>query len=553
MGMNPLRFGFPGAGIQSPSTDPLPLSERVPAKILARQAEAAPARSFVHVGGRWVSYGEANVRANKAANALAALGAKKGARVALILRNRLEFLDLWFGLARLGAIQVPLNPEYRAPQIEHVLKRAPVDFVVSEAEFLSELAVALGALDKRPTLLTFGTDVRSAVGALDYGSHFDAASESLPEVATAVHGADIAAVMNTSGTTGPSKGVLLPHAAQYVLGRNIGADMCLGPDDVYYNCFPLFHNTSQAMITVPVLLHGARMVLVDKFSASRFWPQVKQHGCTAFYYIGETAHLLLKSTTREDAVGSALRVGWGIGAAPRDFQEFQDRYGVVMRTGYGSTEANVPCYLPHATRKIESAGRPIPGFEVRIGDAHCQSLSPGVQGEILVRPDEPASMMLGYDGDPAATAAAWQQLWFHTGDAAVMDEEGFLFFKGRVKDAIRVRGENISAFEVEQAIIEMPGVAEVAAIAVPSDIGGDDLKIVVVPKHGAHLSMDALIAHAKERLPRYSIPRYVELVAQLPKTPTNKVQKHLLRATPFTSGTWDRLQAPHGASNAKVS
>lgn len=538
--MDPIRLGFPPGGIADPSLDPLPLRDRVPAKILALQAANAPERPFVYCGDRWVSYGDANARANKAANALAGVGVKKGARVALILRNRLEFLDLWFGLARLGAIHVPLNPEYRAPQIEHVLKRAPVDLVVAEEAFLGELEGALGALEKAPKLLGMGACKGRFVSG-DYLGMFDAASEQEPDDAASVSGADIAAVMNTSGTTGPSKGVLLPHAAQYVLGRNLAADMDLGPEDVYYNFYPLFHNTSQAMVTVPVLLAGARMVLIERFSASRFWPDVKQHGCTAFYYIGEIAHILLKSTTREDAAGSRLRVAWGIGATPNDFLEFRQRFGVAMRTGYGSTEANVPSFLPRDSAKIESAGRAIPGFQIRIADEWGQTVAPGVQGEILVRPDEPYSMMVGYDGDPTATVSAWQQLWFHTGDAAAMDEEGFIYFKGRVKDAIRVRGENISAFEVEQALGELPGVAEVAAIAVPSEIGGDDLKVILVRKEGMRLEHEDVIEHARRKLPRYSIPRYVEFVQELPKTPTNKVQKHLLRSKPFTESTWDRV------------
>lgn len=541
--MSQLRFGFPAAGLHGPQMDPLPLAERVPAKILARHAVATPSRPFVHADGRWVSYGEASIRANMAANALAALGVGKGSRVAFIMRNRLEFLDLWFGLARIGAIQVPLNPEYRAPQIRHVLKRAPIDLVICEGEFVEELSRALDGIEAAPQVMTLG----GHAGTPDYIAHFEKADQGLPASADDVHGADIAAVMNTSGTTGASKGVLLPHAAQYVLGRNLGANMGLTPDDVYYNCFPLFHNTSQAMIAVPVLLEGARMVLVDKFSASRFWPDVKQHRCTAFYYIGETARILLKATTREDAAGSALRVGWGIGATAPDIREFRARYGVVLRTGYGSTEANVPCYLPPDSDKFDSAGTVAPGFQLRIADPYCQALPPGEQGEILVRSDEPASMMLGYDGDPAATAAVSQQFWFHTGDAAVMDADGFVFFKGRVKDAIRVRGENISAFEVEQAVMDLPDVAEVAAIAVPCDIGGDDLKVIVALKEGARLDVEALIAHMQARLPRYSIPRYVEFVAALPKTPTNKVQKHILRAAPFTSATWDRLGAPAGA------
>jgi crotonobetaine/carnitine-CoA ligase len=539
--VTPLRFGFAGAGISNPAADTLPLTERVPAKILALQAKAAPESPFVHVGGGWVSYGEADVRASRAANALAGIGAKKGMRVALIMRNRLEFLDLWFGLSRIGAIQVPLNPEYRMPQFEHVFKRAPVDFVIAESEFLDELRPALRSGTMRPRLLTLGPDA-SGEGQ-DYLALFASASSHMPESAAAVCGSDVAAVMNTSGTTGPSKGVLLPHAAQYVLGRNISADMSLGPDDVFYNFFPLFHNTSQAMIVVAVLLHGARMVLVEKFSASRFWYESREHGCTAFYYIGEIIHILLKSTSREEAIGSKIRVGWGIGAAASDMWEFRQRFGIVLRGGYGSTEANVPCYLPHDTVRASGAGQPIPGFQVRIGDEYCRPVPTGEQGEILVRPEEPYSMMLGYDGDAAATVSAWQQLWFHTGDAASMDEDGHIVFKGRVKDAIRVRGENISAFDVEQAIGKLFGVAEVAAIAVPSDIGGDDLKIVVVLEPGIDIRAEDLIEHAQSCLPRYSIPRYIEFVDALPKTSTNKTQKHVLRATPFTATTWDRMSS----------
>lgn len=515
------------------------MHDRVAAKILARQAATAPDRRFVYFAGQWVTYGEADRRANRAANALAAAGVKKGARVALLLRNRLEYLDLWFGLSRLGAIQVPINPEYLAPQMVHMFRRAPIEVVVVEQGLIAELDRAMHGIEPRPSLMLVDA-TRHPTGALDYAAAIGAAADTPPLRAEEVSGADAGAVMNTSGTTGPSKGVRLSHAQQYILGRMIGADADLGPNDVYYNFFPLFHNTAQAMITIPVLLVGARMVLTERFSASRFWPEVIEHGCTIFYYIGEIMRILLKTTTVEDARGARLRVGWGIGASPRDFVEFQQRFGVALRTGYGSTEANVPCYLPHDSPKVESAGRPVAGFEIRIANECGEPVPPGAQGEILVRSSEPCALMLGYDGDPAATVAAWRDLWLHSGDAGALDADGDLYFKGRVKDSIRVRGENISAFEVEQAIGEIDGVIEVAAIAVPSELGGDDLKIVVVAREDTQLTPDALIEHARVRLPRYSVPRYVEFVPALPKTPTNKVQKHVLRAQPFTASTWDR-------------
>ncbi|HSV83234.1 MAG TPA: AMP-binding protein [Ramlibacter sp.] len=539
--VSPLRFGFPAGGIGDPATDPLPLAERVPAKILARQAARAPSRPFVFFAGRWITYGEADERANRAANALAAAGVHKGARVGVVLRNRLEFLDLWFGLSRLGAIQVPLNPEYRALQLTHVFKRAPIDVVVVEHGLLTEVESAVAELGTAPRMIVLdGAALPESY--LRYEELLASAPNEPPAEAECVSGADVASVMNTSGTTGPSKGVLVSHAQQYILGRMIAADVELREDDVFYNFFPLFHNTAQAMITVPVLLLGARMVLTDRFSVSRFWPDIAEHRCTVLYYIGEIVRMLLNSTTQQDARDSTLRVGWGIGASPSDFTEFGRRYSVAMRTGYGSTEANVPCFLPHGAGP-DSVGKCVPGFQVRIANDAGEPVPVGAVGEILVRSDEPCAVMMGYDGDPVATVAAWQNLWFHTGDAGCVDAEGNVYFKGRVKDAIRVRGENISAFEVEQVIGELHGVAEVAAIAVPSELGGDALKIVVVPQAGADLTHEALILHAEQRLPRYSIPRYIEFVAALPKTPTNKVQKNVLRAAPFTASTWERPQA----------
>jgi crotonobetaine/carnitine-CoA ligase len=296
------------------------------------------------------------------------------------------------------------------------------------------------------------------------------------------------------------------------------------------------------MITLPVLLTGARMVLSERFSARQFWPDVRSHGCTVFYYIGEILRMLLKSTSAGEAAGTRLRAGWGIGAAPQDFVEFQRRHGVALRSGYGSTEANVGVYLPHDDPDPASVGRALPGYELRIGDADDAPLPPGQVGEILVRADEPCTIMQGYEGDPQATLAAWRDLWFHTGDAGYLDERGNLFFVGRLRDAIRVRGENVSAFEVEEVVGRMQGVLEVAAIAVPCELGGDDVKIVVVPAPGARLSPQSLVREVQAHLPKFAIPRYVEIVAALPKTETNKIRKNVLRETPFTPDTWDRLK-----------
>lgn len=537
----------PNSRSASPFLGITALREQVAAKILQSQAQRIGAREFVRFGTRVVSYAQMDAAADRVAAAFRGLGASKQTRVGILLANRIEYLDLWFGLSRIGAVQVPLNTAYRAPQILHVLRRAPIPIVVVEEALVGELVQIADQVPELETIVVLGS--RHALRAdaarqvIDYADLLTRAEASAPD-GFDVSGADTGAVMNTSGTTGPSKGVRLSHAQQYILGRNVAVDLGLSEDDVYYNFFPLFHNTAQAMITLPVLLTGGRMVLTERFSARQFWADVRLHGCTVFYYIGEILRVLLKSTTADDGKETKLRAGWGIGAPPQDVLEFQRRHGVVLRTGYGSTEANVGVYLPHEQPNLASVGRALDGYELRIGDADDAPLPPGEVGEILVRCQEPCAIMQGYDGDPQATLAAWRDLWFHTGDAGYLDADGNLYFTGRVRDAIRVRGENVSAFEVEEVITQVEGVLEVAAIAVPCELGGDDVKIVVVAAPGTDLDPRTLIAAAQARLPKFAVPRYVEIVAALPKTETNKVRKNVLRETPFTTGTWDRVK--HG-------
>jgi carnitine-CoA ligase len=497
---------------------------------------------FLVCGDERITYAQADQRADRVGAAFHALGVGRGERVAILLHNRPEYLDLWFGLSRIGAIQLPLNTAYKAQQLRHSLTRAPVAAIVVEDALLPELEAVIDEMPAIKTVIVLGKAIPRVKCKYLFLHNFLLSTTAAPPAVT-VSGSDAGAIMNTSGTTGPSKGVLLSHAQQYILGRNIVNDLGLRESDVYYNCFPLFHNTAQAMIALPVLLTGATMVLVERFSVSRFWPDVRAHGCTAFYYIGETLRMLLKTTTAADGAGTRLRIGWGIGATHGDFAEFQSRHGVVLRSGYGSTEGNVGVFLPHDSPDLASGGRALDGFEVRIADENSQTLPAGAIGEILVHSNEPCALMLGYDGDPVATAAAWSGPWFRTGDAGYMDAQGHLHFAGRIKDSIRVRGENVSAFEVEQAIAQVDGVLEVAAIAVPCELGGDDVKIVVVAGADAKIAAETLITYAQQHLPKFAVPRYVEFIATLPKTETNKVRKNVLRETPFTSTTWDRLKS----------
>jgi len=527
--------------------DKRPLAQRQLGKIVAEQASALGDRPFVWVDGVWTSYAEANRRANRVANWVAGLGIEKGARVGVLLNNRIEYLDLWFGLAKMGALELPISIEYRWPQLVQLLERAPIDLLVFEASFAAELAAAFAKTTvPRPRLAVVDASPGELEGfehAMDYRKAVGSAPELEPLTLDALTGADAGAILNTSGTTGVPKGVVVPYAQHYIFARNLVSYLGLASEDVSYNFFHFFHNSAQVLVTYPTLLSGGRMILTKKFSVSGFWPDVLKHGCTTFCFMAEMLRLLLRGTYAEDAKGSRLRVAWGYTASASDWVEFESRYGVSLRSGWGNTESNASTYVPLGSKKPGSAGRAIPGFELRIANELGEPLPAGATGEILVRSSEPYAVMLGYDANPEATVEAFRDLWLCTGDTGYLDDDGDLTFMGRVKDSLRVRGENISALEVEEAIERCKGVQEVAAIAVPSELGGDELKVVVVREKGSTLTPEALISHAEALLPRYSVPRYVEFVCELPKTlATGKVQKALLRGNPVSANTWDRVE-----------
>jgi crotonobetaine/carnitine-CoA ligase len=525
----------------------LPQSERTVANVVRLAAVAFADRPFVQYRDSVVSYEDAYQRSIRLAKGLTALGVGEGARVAILAGNCLEYLDLWFALAKLRAVQLPVNTAYKAQQILHTLNRAPVPVVVIDPEIAGEFAQIADQLSACRHVVWLGEPPMLTPGHATHHRYEDLLSAKAdcphardvrPGVADASP-SDVVAIMNTSGTTGPSKGVLLPHGQQYALGKIIADALKLSSDDVYYNFFPLFHNTAQAMIALPTMLVGARMVLTDKFSLSAFYPDVRRHGVTVFYFIGEILHLLVRSA--EDQILPTLRAAWGIGGAPADCAAFERKFGVRLGTGYGSTEANVPVIRPLGADPLsKSAGRVSDLFEVRVCEPGGAALPFNQVGEICVRAADPDILMRGYDADPAATVEALRDGWVRTGDAGRFDADGNFYFEARLKDVIRVRGENVSSFEVEQAVLQLPGVLEAAAIAVPADIGGDDIKIVIVTQSGAVLEPQVIIAHCERLLPKFAVPRYVAFKDGLPRTETNKIKKNVLREDGIGVDVWDR-------------
>lgn len=519
-------------------------------KVLAQQAAAFPEAPFVQFQEQEPhTFAAMDASANRLANALAALGVQHGERVLVMLPNSIEFLQAWFGLSRLGAVLVPVNTAYKGAFLEHVINNAAARFIFIDRDYVPVLQASEALLPQLRTAVlvdTAGTAAPLPRFARLQALAFDAllrAPATPVQVPVAYH--DIGAIMYTSGTTGPSKGVLMPHAHLYLFAHGKIRAIRLRREDIYYCCMPLFHANALLMQTYSCLIAGCKLVLARSFSASRWLDEVRRSQATVTNTLGVMTEFIYRQPPRPEDREHRLRVMVAVPIAPEWGTAFQERFGVKLLEGYGMTEVNMCLYMPYDEGlRANSCGKPLEEwFEVRIVDPETDvPLPPNTVGEIAVRPKAPWAFMAGYNAMPEKTVEAWRNLWFHTGDAGTYDTEGYFYFIDRIKDCIRRRGENISSYEVEQVLNAHPAVAESAAVAVKSSIAGgeDDVKACLVLRPGMTVEPVALLDYCQERMPYFAVPRYVEFVQELPRTPTEKLQKHKLREAGVTATTWDR-------------
>jgi len=515
--------------------------------LLRRQALERGEMPFVAYAGRELSYTAMDNLARRTAAGLSAAGVKHGDRVCLALPNGIDILSAWLGLACMGAIEVPINLEFKSHQVRYVVEDAGATLIIATSGFFRAHREELLKCGSLISLVLVDEPADGDCGHLRLMRFAELqAADAVEHDFFSVRGSDPMAILYTSGTTGMPKGVLLSHEHEVVLGENIGASLRLNADDCFYNFFPMHHNTAQGIITCSVLCAGARMLLVDRFSKSRFWPDVHEHKCSLFYAMGAILEILNKDPDGPAmAQGHTLRAGWGIAMGAEQVDKFTRLFGVQFVTGYGSTEASMPVISEMGPLQEGLAGKVVPGYEVAIVDQEDHLLSPGELGEIVVRPCRPNLIFLGYWGKPKETVQAWRNLWFHSGDAGFMDTQGQLFFVDRIKDVIRHRGNNVSSVEVEGALLEMPSIQEVAVVAAPSELGGfeQEVRAVLVLAAGHAWDPEGIIRHCAERLPYYAVPRFLDCVQELPKTSTAKIRKIELRTQGVKPGTWDRVAA----------
>jgi crotonobetaine/carnitine-CoA ligase len=499
-------------------------------------AERPDATAIVYVDGpRW-SWAELRARVHAHAAALQALGVSQDERVLSWLPNGPLAVLNFLALGELGAVSVAINTAYRGGVLAHALKNSGARLMIAHGALIERLAdVERGALgrivvvgDERPAL--------SGIALLDRDV-LEGDADALDPPARPIAPTDVLAVIYTSGTTGPAKGVLSSHRhlQAAALGfRNVG------PDDRSLNMLPMFHVGGPLSLHW-ALVHGGSVVFAESFRTSTFWPIVREHEVTTTGLLGAMAQFLLDQPPSPDDRDHGLR---SVIIAPFDEAalRFGARFGVDVYTEFNMTELAVPLWAGPNPTALGACGKPAPGCALKIVDDEGAERPDGEIGELVVGMDDPATIARGYLDDLEATAATWRPDGFHTGDLFRRDSEDNYFFVDRKKDSIRRRGENISSFEVESALLLHPGVREAAVVAAPGAGGEDEVLAVIVAEAGG-LDPAALLDFLRPRLAHFMIPRYVRQVDALPRTPTHKVEKHALRAEGVTSETWDREAA----------
>lgn len=488
-------------------------------------------------GDSW-SYAELRDRVISVAAGLQAQGVRAGDHVAVWLPNGREGLLAFYAINYLGAVFVPFNTAYRGNLLAHVLANSDARLLICHSGLLDRFSeVDTAAIE---TVIVVGDGAAPARFASAAFTSLTGVEADLLPLARPIEPWDNQAIIYTSGTTGPSKGVLSSYLHLYT---NAGPDSWpfITGDDRFLVNMPIFHIGGMGIPFV-MLARGGSIVLMENYSTERFWDVVRATDCTAMFLLGVMATFLMKAppsiNDRNHKIRAAFMVPLTEISGP-----FQARFGIDVYTIFNMTEVSSPIVSEANPLKPGTCGKVRAGVDVRLVDGHDCEVPVGAVGEMLVRTDRPFAMNSGYYKNAEATAKAWANGWFHTGDAFRRDDDGYYYFVDRVKDAIRRRGENISSFEVESEIIAHPAVREAAAIGVPSEFSEDDVMVVIAPVPGQSIDPAELIAFLEPRMSYFMVPRYIRIMDELPKTATAKVQKAELRADGITADTWDREKA----------
>ncbi|WP_102142021.1 AMP-binding protein [Mycobacterium hubeiense] len=491
--------------------------------VLDRRAEQFGDRVMMTIAGTDVTFAQMRDRSCAAASALADLGITRGETVALFTGTCPEWVYFWLGAARIGAVTAAVNAASKGDFLAHALRLSRASLVITDADRQPRLAEAC--------------DVRSVLA-----QEMSLTAMEAPSTAP-VGEHEVGALFFTSGTTGPSKAVATTWGYLFRAAATVAAAWEFSSDDVLWTAMPLFHLSAAPTVLAPMLV-GGTSVLADGFHPAHVWDEIRACGATGFAGAGAMVSMLWNLPPDPRDAELPLRF---LSAAPISadiYRDIERRYGCRVVTMYGLTEAFPIAYKSVSDEGVPgTSGRVNPAFEVRIVDGCGRPLPTGEVGEITCRARTTHAMSEGYvssasDG-PGLPVDPHPQ-WFRTGDLGVLDEDQNLTYVDRVKDSLRRRGENVSSVEVETTVTRHPAVAEAAAVGVPSELGEDDILVVMTLRPGATLDYTELLDFCAARMPYFCVPRYLEVLEEIPKNVIGRVRKDLLRRRGLGPAAWDR-------------
>lgn len=503
-------------------------------------AAKAPDADFLRVSGEEFTIAEVLERVEATARGLRSLGVQPGERVGVMCQNRPETVWAWLGSNAARLIDVPFNAEVRGRLLDYIVGDAAPRVLVGTLDHLHILAETI-TVDPAYVVVVGEAEDGTPFGDRAQHLSFDAllaAGRASEEDLPLPRAGEIATIMYTSGTTGPPKGVMLPQRYYSANAAHAREALGLREDDVYYLVQPLFHIDARSYVSAGICVGGI-VSLGRRFSVSRFWEEVRAQGATVFGMVGTMLWLLHKREARPDDADNSARVAICSSTPKEIHEDFERRFGVKIIESYGMTECLLIASVPAEETRPGSIGKVLPELYALVVDDEDAEVPAGATGELIFRPHDQFAMMQGYWAKPEATVETWRNLWFHTGDLVRRDEDGWIEYIGRRKDAIRRRGENVSAWEVEQAVVAHPAVLEAAAIGVASEVGEEDVAVLLVLAAGADLDPAQLLTFLAADLPRFAIPRYVEVVDSFPKTPSERVEKAKVRERGLSGAAWD--------------
>ena len=507
------------------------------AQLVDKQSVRAPDQTFLRFEDEVITFGDLKRRVTQTAASLSALGVNPGDRVGLMMANHPEHVILYLALSWLGAVSVEFSIHLKSFGLGTQLWDAEPRFMFADAAFADELeSAAQGAAFLEKTLYRGGVNSKS----LGPFSSREAFEKTEAEQGNRTRCLDrVQTISYTSGTTGKPKGAQLTERWFQIGAKNAGVLAGVRSDDVLFLWEPLYHVAGWMTVLIS-LQHGVPIAMVERFSASQCWNQIRRHRATLLHYLGGAMNLLLKQPPRPDDADNPVRIAWGAAAPTGSWRDFEKRFGVVVREGYGLSEGQNFTHI-NIDGPVGSIGRPVAEFDSWIEGEDGTRLQPGEIGEIVLKPKIPDVTMLGYFRDADKTAEVLRNGRVYTGDLGYQDEEGCFYFSGRKKDSLRRRGENVSAWEVESVINAHPAVEESAVIGVASEMGEQDIKAFIKLSSENGVEPLDLIKWCEQNLGYYQVPRYLSFVEDFPRGPTQRIRKTELPQS--VEGLWDLEQS----------